>query len=57
MLKVSDIKIGHVVISPKNGEGIVFNKTIKTITVVFYNGNIVKLKYKNSDDYFHASDF
>jgi len=57
MRTIQDVKIGEKVESGKNGNGMVTNKTKRTITVTFENGNIVKNTYKHNDDYFYESDF
>lgn len=57
MERIQDVKIGQVIISPKNGKGIITAKTKRTITVVFENGNTSKVTYKHNDAYFYASDY
>lgn len=54
---IEDVNIGQEVISNRNGKGMVTNKTRRTITVTFENGNIVKNTYKHNDSYFYESDF
>ena len=54
---IQDVKIGEAVHSGRNGKGMVTNKTKRTITVTFENGNTVKNTYKYNDDYFYGSDF
>ena len=57
MRTIQDVKIGEAVNSGRNGKGMVTNKTKRTITVTFENGNTVKNTYKYNDAYFYASDF
>lgn len=57
MRTIQDIKIGEKVESGRNGKGMVTNKTKRTITVTFENGNTVKNTYRHNDDYFYGSDF
>ncbi len=57
MKTIQDVKIGEEVYSPRNGKGIITSKTVRTITVTFKNGNVVKNSYKTSDAYFYSSDF
>lgn len=57
MRTIQDVRIGEKVNSGKNGKGMITNKTKRTITVTFENGNVVKNTYKNNDDYFYGSDF
>lgn len=57
MKTIQDVKIGEEVNSGRNGKGMVINKTKRTITVTFQNGNTVKNTYRHNDDYFYASDF
>jgi len=54
---ISEVKVGDVVDSPKNGKGMVTFKTKRTITVTFENGNVCKNTYKHSDAYFYYSEF
>jgi hypothetical protein len=49
MKTIQDVKIGEEVISGRNGKGMVTNKTKRTVTVTFANGNIVKNTYKHND--------
>jgi len=57
MRTIQDVKIGEPVNSGRNGKGMVTNKTKRTITVTFENGNTVKNTYKYNDAYFYGSDF
>ncbi len=57
MRTIQDIKIGEAVNSNRNGKGMVTNKTKRTMTVTFENGNTVKNTYKQNDAYFYDSDF
>lgn len=57
MQKLTDVKIGQKINSPRNNEGIIISKTKKTITALFTNGNRVKNTYRNMDDYFYEADF
>jgi len=57
MRTIQDAKIGETVNSGRNGKGMVTNRTKRTITVTFENGNTVKNTYRNNDDYFYGSDF
>ena len=57
MQTIQDVKIGQEVKSGRNGKGMIAAKTKRTVTVVFQNGNTVKITYKNSDAYFYGSDF
>lgn len=54
---IKDVQIGDKINSPRNGEGMISDKTKRTLTAVFTNGNTVKLTYKTSDAYFYGSDF
>jgi hypothetical protein len=57
MRTIQDVKIGEEVNSGRNGKGLVTNKTKRTVTVTFGNGNTVKNIYRHNDDYFYGSDF
>ena len=57
MKTIQDVKIGEAVNSGRNEKGVVTNKTKRTITVTFENGNTVKNTYRHNDDYFYGSDF
>lgn len=57
MKTIKDVKIGNKINSPKNGEGMVTGKTLRTVTVTFTNGNTVKITYLNSNAYFYETDF
>ncbi len=57
MKTIADVKIGDRVENYKNGKGMVTDKTKRTVTVTFENGNKVKITYKTSDAYFWGSDF
>ena len=57
MITIQDVKIGEEVRSNRNGKGMVTNKTKRTITITFENGNTVKNTYKCNDAWFYASDF
>ena len=57
MESIQDIKIGKKVQNAKNGKGLISNKTTRTITVTFENGNVVKNTYPSKDSNFYASDF
>lgn len=57
MRTIQEVKIGEAVNSGRNEKGMVTNKTKRTITVTFENGNIVKNTYRHNDDYFYGSDF
>jgi hypothetical protein len=57
MRTIQDVKIGEPVNSGRNGKGMVTNKTKRTVTVTFENGNTVKNTYRHNDDYFYGSDF
>ena len=57
MKTIQDVKIGEKVNTKRNGDGMVTNKTKRTITVTFENGNTVKNTYKYNDAYFYGSDF
>jgi hypothetical protein len=57
MRTIQDVKIGEEVNSGRNGKGMVTNKTKRTVTVTFGNGNTVKNIYRHNDDYFYCSDF
>lgn len=54
---IQDVKIGEAVSSGRNGKGMVTNKTKRTVTVTFENGNTVKNTYRYNDDYFYGTDF
>lgn len=54
---IAEVKVGDKVENNKNGRGMVVEKTKRTITVVFENGNKVKNTYKYSDAYFWETDF
>lgn len=54
---IQDVQIGDTVENHRNGEGIVSNKTKRTIEVTFKNGNKVKNTYRHNDDYFYQTDF
>lgn len=54
---VGEVKIGDPVENNRNGKGIVSDKTARTITVTFENGNKVKNTYHSSKDYFWQTDF
>ena len=56
MQTIQDVKIGQE-INSRNGKGIVTNKTKRSVTVTFQNGNIVKNTYKHNDAYFYGSEF
>lgn len=57
MKRINEITIGEKVKSPRNGDGVVSNKTVRTVTVTFFNGNIVKNTYRSSDAPFYSSDY
>jgi hypothetical protein len=57
MKTIQDVKIGEKVENGRNGKGMVTNKTKRTITLTFENGNTVKNTYRHNDDYFYGSDF
>lgn len=57
MKKISEIEIGHVFNSPRNGEGMITAKTKRTLKATFRNGNTVKNTYRTADAYFYGSDF
>ena len=57
MKTIQDVKIGETVESRSNGEGMITDKTKRTVTVTFKNGNKVKNSYKHNDAYFYGSDF
>ena len=57
MRTIQDVKIGEKVENGINGKGMITNKTKRTITVTFENGNTVKNTYRHNDDYFYGSDF
>ena len=57
MKTIQDVKIGEEVNSVKNGKGVVTNKTKRTITVTFENGNTVKNTYKHNNSYFYEIYF
>ena len=57
MKTIQDVKIGEELNSHINGKGMVTNKTKRTVTVTFGNGNIVKNTYRYNDAYFCPSDF
>lgn len=54
---IEQVKIGDKVENNRNGKGMVTNKTKRTVTVTFENGNKVKNTYRHSDDYFWETDF
>lgn len=54
---ISAVKIGDLVENNKNGKGMVTDKTTRTVTVTFENGNKVKNTYRFKDDYFWETDF
>lgn len=57
-MKVSEVKIGHKLTSPKDGMiGLVCDVGKKSITVVWENGLKVKNTYKSIDSYFYVIDF
>jgi hypothetical protein len=55
--KVSEVKIGDKVENVRNGKGTVIQKTPRTITVQFENGNQIKNTYNSKDDPFFETDF
>jgi hypothetical protein len=57
MKTIKDVKLGTKIENKRNGKGMVTRKTPRTITVTFFNGNIVKNTYKHNDAYFYESDF
>jgi hypothetical protein len=54
---IKEVKIGDPVENGRNGKGMVTDKTARTVTVTFENGNQVKNTYRFSDDYYYESDF
>lgn len=54
---IQDVKIGDTVFNYRNGEGMITNKTMRTIEVTFKNGNKVKNTYRHKDDYYYETDF
>jgi hypothetical protein len=57
MEMIKDVRVGREVNSPKNGKGMITEKTKRTVKVTFQNGNTVKNTYRHSDAYFYESDF
>lgn len=56
-MKISEVQIGHKFNHPKWGEGIVTNRTAKTISAVFTNGNRSKVTYRSKEGNFSPFDF
>lgn len=57
MKKISDVKVGDLIHSRRNGgPGVVTKVTKRTITAKFPK-SICKLTYASSDSYFNESDF
>jgi hypothetical protein len=54
---IAEVKIGDKVENGRNGKGMVTDKTKRTITVTFENGNKVKNTYRYADAYFWEGDF
>lgn len=57
MKTIQDVKVGDPIISGTNGKGMVTNKTKRTVTATFENGNTVRNTYKYNDAYFYQSEF
>ncbi len=57
MRTIQEVRIGEIINSRRNGKGMVTDKTKRTITVTFENGNTVKNTYRYNDAYFYSSDF
>lgn len=54
---IQEVKIGDPVENNKNGKGMITDKTERTVTVTFQNGNRVKNTYPYKDSYFWETDF
>jgi hypothetical protein len=54
---IQEVKIGDQLETIKNGKGVITDKTKRTITVTFENGNKVKNTYRHNDVYFWETDF
>ena len=57
MKTIEQVSVGDKVDSGRNGKGMVTDKTARTVTVTFENGNKVKNTYKHKDARFWDSDF
>ncbi len=57
MKTIQDVHVGDKINHHRNGEGMITDKTKRTITAVFENGVTTKLTYKTNDAYFYVSDF
>ena len=57
MRTIQEVKIGEKVKHHIKGDGMVTNKTKRTITITFENGNTCKNTYRYNDAYFYVSDF
>lgn len=57
MKTIQEVKIGDTITNCKRGEGIITNKTKRTITATFKNGTRVKNTYSYNDAYYYPSDF
>lgn len=55
-MKINEVPFGYKFSTPKKGEGVVIDKTARTITAKFA-GVTTKVTYRNKDAYFSPSDF
>lgn len=56
-MKISEVQIGHRFNHHRYGEGMITNRTAKTLTAVFTNGNKCKVTYRQKDGDFSPFDF
>ncbi|QQO97080.1 hypothetical protein Nekkels1_75 [Cellulophaga phage Nekkels_1] len=56
MRTIQDIKLGEKFNHGEKGDGVVIDKTRRTITIK-YERSTCKCTYKYNDAYFHISDF
>lgn len=56
-MKISEVPIGHKFNHHRYGEGMIINKTDRTISAVFENGNKCKVTYRQKDCDFSPFDF
>jgi len=56
-MKISEVQIGMKLNHPRYGEGMVTNRTARTVSATFSNGMRCKVTYKTSDTNFFVTDF
>ncbi len=57
MQKISEVKLGQKLTSPKNEIGLVCDTTKKSITVIWESGLKIKNTYRDTSAPFYVSDF